>query len=161
MDLHDPKFWVIVAFITFVVLSYKKTSSLLLGALDARSERIKAELDEAHRLRAEAEALLNDYKQKQTAYLKEAETILDTARRDADSLRAYSEKELKAALDLRMKQAVERIAQEEGKAIEDVRNHVVDIALAAARTLIVDHLSNIPQEELVKLALTDIERKIH
>ena len=159
--LEDPRFWVAVAFVLFIALSYKKVAKLALGALDERSAKIKAELDEAQRLRQEAEAVLQDYKQKQAEYLKEAEGILANAQKDAQALRSFSENELKTALDSRMKQAVDRIAQEESNAIMEVREHVVDIALAAARALIVDHVSNMPQDELVKLALTDIERKIH
>lgn len=159
--LEDPRFWVAVAFVCFVTLSYKKTSAMLLGALDGRSAKIKAELDEAQRLREEAEKLLADYKQKQAEYLKEAEALLANAVQDAKSLREFSEKELQATLTARMKSAVDRIAQEESNAIAEVREHVIDIALAAARVLIVEHVSNLPQDELVALALTDIERKIH
>lgn len=159
--LEDPRFWVAISFFVFIVLTYKKIAAFALRALDERSARIKHELDEARRLREEAQAVLAQYKQKQSEYLKEAETILDNARRDADLMRGYSENELKASIDARMKQAMDRIAQEEAHAIADVRNHVVDIALSAARELIVDHVSTLPQDELVKLALSDIERKIH
>ena len=161
MSLEDPRFWVAVAFVMFIALSYKKISSLATRALDDRSAKIKADLDEASRIRAEAEEVLKQYKQKQAEYLKEAESILATATKDAEALRSFTEQELKIALDARMKTAVDRIAQEEAKAIADVRNHVVDIALSAARALIVDHVSTMSQDELVKLALSDIERKIH
>lgn len=159
--LYDPHFWVTVAFFCVVALSYKKVASLVSRTLDDRSARIRAELDEARRLRMEAEAVLEQYRQKQAEYLKEAEDMLAAARRDTDAMRSFTETELKAALEVRMKQALERIAQEESNAIDDVRNHVVDIALAAARTLIADHVSSMSQDELVKLALSDIERKIH
>ena len=159
--LEDPRFWVAVAFCLFVVLSYKKVAALLTGALDERSVKIKNELDEASRLRAEAQQLLDHYKQKQAEYMREAETIIADAVKDAESLRAFSEQELKTTMDARMKSAVDRIAQEESNAIAEVRNHVVDIALSAARALIIDHVSAMPHEELVKLALSDIERKIH
>ena len=57
--------------------------------------------------------------------------------------------------------AMDRIAQEETQAVADVRNHVVDLALAAARSLIAEHVATLSQDDLMKLALTDIERKIH
>jgi len=159
--LEDPRFWVAVSFFLFVALSYKKLAALLLCTLDDRSAKIKQELDEARSLREQAEAVLAMYKQKQSEYLKEAEQILVDARHDADLMREHTENELKDSLDARMKHALDRIAQEEANAIAEVRNHVVDIALAAARSLIVDHVSTLSQEELVALALTDIERKIH
>ncbi len=159
--LHEPTFWVTVAFVAFIALAYKKVAAIGTKALDGRAERIRVELDEARRLREEAEALLAEYKRRQGDYLKEAETILAAARRDADALSSYTEKELRAALDARMKQAVEKIAQEESRAVADVRNHVVDISLAAARNIIADHISTMPQEELIRLALSDLERKVH
>ena len=159
--LSDPRLWVTLAFLTFVLLAYKKIVSFAAKALDARSERIANELAEAKRLREEAEAILAQYKQKQAEYLKEAENIIANARKDADTLRSYAEQELKSSLDARMKQAVERIAQEEATAISDVRNHVVDIALAAARSIITDHVGTMSQEELIKLAMDGIERKVH
>jgi len=159
--LEDPRFWVTVAFVLFIALGYKKIAALALRALDERSAKIKTELDEAQALREEAHAVLEQYKQKQAEYLKEAEAILLAAQKDAEHLRDFSEKELHAALELRMQHALDRISQEETKAIADVRNHVVDIALAAARALIIEHVGNLSQDDIVKLALTDIERKIH
>ncbi|MFW0777110.1 MAG: hypothetical protein ACN2B6_05260 [Rickettsiales bacterium] len=158
--LHQPTFWVAAAFVIFVAAAYKKISALLIGALDGRTQKIKEELDQAQNLRQEAEQVLAEYKQKQAEYVKEAESMLVKARENADTFNQNAEKELKAVLDARMKIAVERIEMEEERAIEDVRNHVVDIALAAARAIIVDH-AGASQDEMVKLALADIERKIH
>lgn len=159
--LADPRFWVAVSFFIFFALTYKKIAKFAFGALDDRSAKIKKELDEARRLREEAQGILDQYKQKQAHYMKEAEEILANAKRDADTLRGYAEKEMNAQLEGRTKQAMDRIAQEEAQAITDVRNHVVDLALSAARSLIVEHVGNLSQDELVKLALSDIERKIH
>jgi F-type H+-transporting ATPase subunit b len=157
----SPTFWVAVAFVLCVALGYKKISALLLAALDSRSAKIRAELDRAHCLREEAEAVLAEYKQKQTDYLREAEAMLAKAREDTAALRKAAERELQQTLQARMQQAVEKIAREEELAIRDVRNHVVDIALASARATIVNHIGKLPQEELIRLALSDIERKIH
>jgi len=159
--LEDPQFWVALAFVVFVALIYKKVARFAVRALDERSAQIKTELDEARRLREEAAAVLASYRQKEAEYFQEAESIMEEARKDGEILRARAEEEIKAAMDNRMKQAVERIAQEEARAIADVRNHVVDIALASARSLIADHVSSLSQEELVKLAISDIERKVH
>ena len=159
--MHEPKFWVAVSFALFVALAFKKGKSLLLGMLDARSAKIAIELEQARALRIEAERILADYQQKQAAYLKEATTMLEKARDDAEMMRTQAERDLKEAMDARTRQAMERIEQEETKAIADVRNHVVDIALAAARAIIIEQSGTVSQDELVKLALSDIERKIH
>jgi F-type H+-transporting ATPase subunit b len=157
----NPQFWVLAAFVVFVVLAAKAISKMIAGVLDGRSGKIKAELEEARRLREEAQAVLAQYKQKQAEYLKEAEALLTRAQMDADTLSAHAEKELRTALDERTKNAVEKIAQEEEKAIAEVRAHVVDIALATARSVIVEQVSATSQENLLALAIADIERKIH
>jgi F-type H+-transporting ATPase subunit b len=159
--LEDPRLWVATAFVLFILLSYKKIGGAIARALDQRAAKIKSELDEAHRLREEASQLLEQYKRKQAEYLKEAEALLKNAQRDADALRAHAEQELKFALEARTKHAMDRIAQEEDKAITDVRNHIVDISLASARAIIAEHMATMSQDELVKLALSDIERKVH
>lgn len=159
--MSEPKFWVALAFVLLVGGLYKKISRLLAGLLDERSAKIAEELAHARRLREEAEIVLAQYKQKQAEYTKEAGAILKKARMDADVLAAHADKELKAALDVRMQHALEKIAQEETRAIADVRAHVVDISLAAARAIVIEHVQAMPQDELVKLALSDIERKIH
>lgn len=158
---ENPKFWVVLAFVILVATLYKKVARLLANMLDERSAKIAQELDHARRLREEAEIVLAQYKQKQAEYTKEAGEILKKARLDADAMAAHADKELKAALDARMQHALEKIAQEETRAIADVRAHVVDIALAAARAIVVEQVQSMPQDELVKLALSDIERKIH
>ncbi len=159
--LHEPKFWVAVAFVLVLALSYKKIGGLLVSALDERSSKIRSELARARELREQAEQLLADYKQKQADYLKEAETMLAKAREDAHLLSMQAEKDLKEAMNARTQQAVDKIAREEQQAIQEVRNHVVDIALSAARAVIVSHVGKLPQDELVKLAVADIDRKIH
>ncbi|MBY0406219.1 MAG: hypothetical protein K2Q01_00885 [Rickettsiales bacterium] len=159
--LADPKFWVAVSFVIFFALTYKKIAAFAFKSLDDRSAKIRAELDEARRLREEANAVLVQYQQKQAEYLKEAEEILANAKRDAETLRAMAEKDLNAQVEARTRQAMERIAQEETQAVADVRNHVVDIALATARSLITDHVSKLSQADMVQMAIADIERKIH
>ncbi|MDX2073398.1 MAG: F0F1 ATP synthase subunit B [Alphaproteobacteria bacterium] len=157
----NPKTWIVLAFVLLVAALYKKIAAMLAKVLDERSAKIAEELAAAQKLRKEAEAVLALYKQKQTEYTKEAQEILAKARHDADLLAAHADKELKAALDSRMEHALEKIAQEEARAINEVREHIVDIALAAARTVVIKQIESTPQQELLALALADIDRKIH
>lgn len=157
----DPARWVALAFFVLVALLYKKIARTFATVLDARSAKIAQELETARKLREEAEAVLAEYKKKQAEYTKEAEQILKRAREEADNNAALGDAQLKAALDARTANALEKIAQEEARAIADVRAHVVDISLAAARAVIMQHIEKTPQAELMKLALSDIDRKIH
>jgi F-type H+-transporting ATPase subunit b len=157
----DPRFWVAVAFAVFVLLAFKPLGRALTRMLDARSAQIASELAEARRLREEAQATLQMYRQKQQESLQEAENLLARAKEDAARMGLEAEAELKTAMDKRMKLATDRIAQSEAKALQDVQNHVVDIAIAAARTLIQEHLGRSGGKDLIKQAANELERKLH
>lgn len=160
-DVSEPKFWVALAFVLFVFLTAKKITALLLSFLDKRSAEIKKELETARNLRIEAEETLALYRQKQAEFSKEAENILAKARSDSEASSVHAQAELKIALDARLKQATDKIAQEEAAAITDVRNRIVNLALETARTVIASQAGKISQNEFIKIAISDIERKIH
>ena len=82
--MFDQTFWVALAFVMFIAVVYKPVSRKMAAALDARAEKIKQELDEAVRLREEAQALLAGYERRQNEALKEAEDILGHAREEAE-----------------------------------------------------------------------------
>jgi F-type H+-transporting ATPase subunit b len=156
-----PTFWVAVSFVVFMALAFKPLGRAFAKLLDARSVEIASELAEAHRLREEAQAALDLYRKKQQESLKEAEAILTQAQRNVAQMAAQAETELKAVLAKRTKLAEDRIAQSETKALQDVQNHVVDIAIAAARTLISEHLNRSGGKELIQQAAAELERKLH
>ncbi|MBY0430789.1 MAG: F0F1 ATP synthase subunit B, partial [Rhodospirillales bacterium] len=134
--LKAPEFWVAVAFVIFMALVWKKAAAAIGSLLDARAEKIRAELDEAQRLREDAQATLVSYQKRQADALKESEAIVAHAREEAERIRAQSTKDLESALKRRETQAMDRIAQAEAQAVAEVRNLTVDIAIAASRQLL-------------------------
>ena len=134
---RDPEFWVLVSAVIFVIAVWKPAKRSLLGSLDERSARIAAELDEARRLREEAERLLADYQQKQRAALDDAQAIVAHAKQEAEAIAAQSARDLQQMLERRQRLAEERIAQAEAKALGEIRAEAVDVAVSAARRVIV------------------------
>src|SRR5215469_778527 len=134
--LHDAEFWVLVAAVIFVIAVFKPASRALTGGLDARTARIRGELDEARRLREEAERLVADYKARQQAASTEAEAIVAHAKAEAERIAAQSARDLDLALERRQRMAEDRIAQAEAKALDEVRAVAIDVAIAAAREVI-------------------------
>lgn len=134
--LHEAEFWVLVAAIVFVALVGRKVFGALAGGLDARAARIRGELDEARRLREEAEKLVAEYRAKQQQAAAEAEAIVAHAKAEAERIGAQSASDLELALERRQRTAEERIAQAEAKALDEVRAVAVDVAIAAAREVI-------------------------
>jgi len=157
-----PQFWVSVSFAVFLLMVFRPVGRFLAKSLDTRSAQIAEELALAQRLREEAHATLAVYQKKQDESLQEAKLILAQTQEDAAHIAEQAEIDLKAALEKRMKLVMEKIAQAEVKALQDVQNHVVDIAIAAARTLIQEHLlRGGGNEELIKQAAQELERKLH
>lgn len=159
--MQDPKFWVAIAFFGFIAAVAKPVGRMIAKGLDGRAARISQQLEDASKLRAEAEAILAQYKARQQQVMQEAEDILAATRAEADRLRLDAETALKASLENRARLAQERIALAEAKALSDVKNHVVDLAMGAARHIIMQHMEKDAAEELIRISIAEVERKLH
>jgi F-type H+-transporting ATPase subunit b len=159
----DPTFWVAVAFIIFVALAIKPLGvhRQMFTALDKRGQRIGKEIEEAEALREEAQKLLADYKRKQRDAVKEAEEIVAHAKAEAGRLREQAQKDLEASLQRREQAAMEKIAQAEAQALQEIRNQAVDVALAATARLISDNLDQAKAASLVDEAIGDLSGKLN
>lgn len=135
---QTPEFWVAIAFFIFVALVAKKVGGMVIAGLDSRAARIKADIEQATKLRDEAQALLAEYQRRQRQAESEAKDILATAEADATRMRAEAVTQIEASLKRREAMAMDRIARAESQALAEVRNLAVDIALDATRRLITE-----------------------
>lgn len=158
--LHNPKIWVAIAFVLFLIGFIKLAVPHILRGLDSKADQIKAELDEAVHLREEAQAVLAQYQQKQREMEKEAEEILIHAKEEATAMKANAEVALKEAIDRRTKMAEEKIARAEADAVSKLQSNIADVAVNAARTVLEEQMSD-SDDELIKAALIDIDRVVH
>jgi F-type H+-transporting ATPase subunit b len=160
--LATPEFWVAVSFFLFVGLVvyfgvHKKVSQ----ALDARAARIAKELEEAKRLRVEAEKVLADYRQKQGDAVKEAQAIVDLASKEAEILAAETRRSMKEQFDRRMKLAEDKISRAEADALREVREAAADAAVVAAQTVIAAQLTPETADRLVKQGIDALKGKLN
>ena len=132
----DPEFWVLLAVLIFVVAVWKPARRAITGALDARAERIRQELEAARNLREEAQRALAAYQLRQQEAAAEAGLIITHAKDAAERIAAQSLRDLEEMLRRRQLLAQERIAQEEAKALTEIRAIAVDVAISAAREII-------------------------
>jgi len=157
----DPTFWVAVSFVIFLALAGKAAWKGITGMLDKRAVAITKQLDDAIKLRAEAEATLAEYKMKRDAAESEAKGIIALATAEAASLKTRAETELANTIKLRERQALDRIAQAEAKAMAEVRATAVDAAISATRTLLEDRMKAGQGTELVDQAIADLPRRLN
>ena len=132
---ESPEFWVAVGFVVLVVGAARPAMRAITSGLDARGERIRATLDEATKLREEAQHLLADYQRRQRDAMKETEEIVAHAREQAARLTEQASSDLDAAMKRREQLALDKIAQAEAEALREVREISVDLAVAAARAM--------------------------
>ena len=159
--MFNETFWVALAFVIFVAAVYKPVSRKLAEALDSRAQKIKLELDEAVRLREEAQALLAGYERRQNEALKEAEDILAHAHEEAERQTRQAGEALDELIRRREVQAVARIARAEEEAVADVRNAAVELAIATTRKLISSELKEDRAHALIDEAIAELGDKLH
>jgi F-type H+-transporting ATPase subunit b len=156
----DPKFWVAVSFVVFVVLIGRMAWARIATMLDARGQRIRAELDEAQRLRAEAEAMRKQAEAERAASLKEAQELLERARAEAGRVAEAAAAEAEAAAKRRERMAMDRIAAAEAGAVAEVRNAAAEVAVTAAREVLAANLDATADAALIDRAVTDLPRAL-
>lgn len=157
----DPSFWVGLAFVLVVGFLAKPIMRGVSASLDGRADKIRTQIDEARKLREEAQSLLAEYQRKQRDALAEAESIVAQAKEESVRLQAQAEKDLEHAIERRKAQALERIAQSEAQALASVRNTAVDVAIAAAEKLVRDQMSGDRQAALVDQSIQDLPGRLN
>ena len=159
---QDPTFWVLVAFIGFVgVLVYFKVPGMVIKGLDARAEKIKADLEDADALLREAQGLLASYQKKQREAADEAQEIKARAKEEGKRIVENGRARLEDSLQRREKLAMDRITQAEASALDEIRARTVDIALDATRDLLADNLSDHKANAMLDDAIKELPGRLN
>lgn len=158
----EAEVWVAVAFVILMALMYYlRVHVTVINALDQRQTRIKAELDEAKRLRDEAQSLLEAYQQKRREAETEAEAILAGARAEAERIAQEAAAKLEEFIARRTKMAETKIAQAEVQALADVRAAAADAAVSAAEKILVQSARNNVADTLIAKGIDEVKKKLN
>jgi len=156
----DPTLWVIIALLLFLAfITYMKLPGMLTKALDDRSAGIAAEIEDAKRLREEAQELLASFQRRQREAEKEAEAIIAQAKRDTHRIADEARAKLTEQLERRALAAERKIAQAEADAEAAVRNRAVELAVAAAERLLRDDVDASAHAKLIDDGVAELARK--
>jgi F-type H+-transporting ATPase subunit b len=150
----------LVALIILVAIIYKPLSRIIFGALDGHAAKVRAELDEARRLRDEAQVLLAEQQRKVAAGKDQAKAIVEHARAEAERQTKRHQVELEASLQRRTEQAMDRIAREEAKALQEVRTRAATLAVRTTERLLADQLDADRAQTLLDDAISEVGRKL-
>ena len=158
--LAEPEFWVFVSFVIFFVLFGRRLWASVIGMLDSRATSIRAELAEAQRLRAEAEAMLTQAQQARTEALAEAEQVLARSRIEAAQVAQAAAADAEASGKRRERVALDRIGAAEKAAVTEVRQAAADVATNAARQVIAQGLGHDTETAILDQAIADLPRAL-
>ncbi|MEZ5923757.1 MAG: F0F1 ATP synthase subunit B [Hyphomicrobiaceae bacterium] len=159
--LQTAEFWVALAFVAFFALIFWKGVPTLIGkALDSRADAIRKELEEARKLKDDAEKLLADYEKRRKAAAGEAEAIISQAKEEATALAAETRNGLKESLERRTRLAEDKIARAETQAAADVRAAAVEAAVAAAERLLGSKLDTAKAGGLIDQSIRELKTKL-
>src|SRR6202790_1038292 len=159
---YEPEFWVAVAFVILMgVFAYVGIHRTVLKTLDHRSERIKAELDDARRLKEESAKLLAEYKARHASAEREAQDIIAAARAEAERIASEAKVKLEDFVARRTKTAESKIALAEAQAIADVRPAAANAAVAAATTLLSKSVKGAVADELLAKGINEVRAKLN
>lgn len=161
-SLANTDFVVLLAFLLFLgVLIYFKVPGLVAGKLDERAEGIKAELDEARAIREEAQALLASYERKQKEVQGQADRIVAHAKEEADEAAKKAKEDLRLSMERRMQAAEDQISSAEARAVKEVRDRAITVAVEAAKDVIAKQMTATDANKLIDEAIEKVESKMH
>jgi F-type H+-transporting ATPase subunit b len=158
----QPETWVAIAFVilmaVFVWLGVHRT---VLTALDHRAQRIKAELDDARRIKDEAAKLLADYQARRASAEREAQEIVTNARAEAERIAVEAKARMEDFVARRTKTAENKIALAEAQAVADVRAAAAEAAVAAASTVLSQSVKGQVADDLLAKGIAEVKAKLN
>lgn len=158
----DATFWAMIALFIFIgVVIYMKVPGMIAKALDERAAKIRNDLDDARRLREEAQQLLVEFQKKRKEAEKEAADMVAAAKRESDLIIEEAHKKTEEYVARRAALAEQKIGQAERDAVNEVRSIAVDVATEAARTLLAGKLDEKTSAELFRDSLTAVQSKLN
>tara|TARA_B100000427_G_C15451004_1_gene569594 strand:- start:728 stop:1225 length:498 start_codon:yes stop_codon:yes gene_type:complete len=152
----DATFWVAISFFIFVGgLIYLKVPQKINNSITMQINKIKKDLEEAEKLKVEAKNLLSDYENKIDKSKKEAQDIINMAKKDSEKNILDKTKKFHELLEERKKNAEQKIIQMRQNALQDIKNISVKITMNAVEHLI---KNSIDQNKLEKIYEENLEQ---
>jgi F-type H+-transporting ATPase subunit b len=149
--------WTLLLFVVSMIILAKLAFPRITEALDKRQHAIEESIDEAARIRREADGLLEEYRERLAEARRQAEEILERARRSAEAHEHESEAEAKARREQLLEQARRDIEMETRRAIQDIRREVADLTVMATEKVTRRTLSEEDQRRLIEDALSELD----
>ena len=161
-SLRNTDFIVTLAFLLFIgILVYFRVPQIVGGLLDKRAEGIRADLEEARRLREEAQEIYASYERRQREVKGQADEIVANAKREAIAQADKAKADLATSIQRRLKAAEDQIASAENDAVRAVRDSAVQTAVAAAGEVLRQQGAGADRSAAIDAAINEVAQRLH
>ncbi len=161
-SLNNSDFVVLIAFIVFIgVLLFFKVPSMMGKMLDGRADGIKSDLDEAKKLREDAQTMLASYERKQKEVQGQADRIVETAKAEAAAAAEQAKADIKTSIERRLAAAEDQIASAEASAVKEIRDQAVTVAVGAANDIIAKQMTAKDGNALIEDAIAEVSTRLN
>ena len=143
----DPKFWLLISFIVFVILMIKPFKSMMIGGLDSKIEEIKQNIDKSLNSFTEAEEKLKDAEKETLDLSNKVDEIISNAKSQAESISKNIIDKTRQTVNSKEKNSIDRIKQIELSAIQSIKSQ----ASIELNTIIKNYFSNLSDENRNKI----------
>lgn len=156
--LNDTSHVVALGFVVFIALVFKPVGRMIVQGLDSRSEKIDKELDQAKKLKEEAQALLTEYQKNQQSALEKADEIISKAEENAKSMIDFAHKELEIAINKRIEIAMKKVENLEATALNEIREQAVEDAIKIVFDKIDDKIDSTVSDQLIATSIASMNK---
>jgi len=159
--IQDSNFWVLISFLIFLGIAWHYGRAAALGKLDDKINNIRKELEEAERIRVDAQELLAEYQRKHKDAMSEADQIIADAKKHAEYIRAKAEEEMNKAQSRRQAQLDEKLTRIEQNAKQDIESYTAKIAVNAARQILTDKMDAKTDKDIMAKVMNTMSKTIN
>lgn len=161
LSFSETGTWVLLSFVLFVALAYKKGKDSIVSGLDGKIEKIKTELETAENLRIEAQELLAQYQRQQRESDKEAKALILTAEKQAEAIKDAAELDLKEIQANREEWLTQRVKRMETDAIAEIQAQIAAISTTATEQILVSEIDQKTHDLMVDETIKNLSKSIH
>ena len=158
--MFDQAFWVLIAFVIFVSISFRSAKKLIILALDRRTEEIKKRLQEAENIRNEAKEIVGVNIKKLETAKKEVTTILSEANKEAEMQKKKALENLNNSMERNKDQLQDRIQKNEKETIEKLKRIISTISISASESFLKNNIDEKLHNRLIENSLSELPKKI-
>ncbi|WP_395670651.1 ATP F0F1 synthase subunit B [Phenylobacterium sp.] len=160
-SLANPELWVGAGMVIFLaILWFAGGFKMAASGLDAKAEKIRADLDEAARIRAEAEALLADINRQHAEAEAQARSMIEAAEAHAKRLAEDTKTKLEEDLALRTRLAERKIEAAQAEAAAQVKAAAIDLAARAAEQVLASRVAGAGSDPLIDRGIGQLAAKM-